>query len=73
MITKAAFIALCPGLKDMTPVAAEQTYAQMLITGRIVEVKHPQTGAITIDPTYLAREAARARANTARADGTITT
>jgi hypothetical protein len=71
MITKAQFFEQCTELAAMTPVAAEQTYQRWLVTGRIKQVVHPETGAITIDPIYISREARRTRYNAALLDGTI--
>jgi len=74
MITLSEFCNRCVTLAGShSAEAAEATVRRWALTGRVVLVTHPQTGEVTIDPTYLSREANRARANAARADGTITT
>lgn len=71
MITLAEFCERCETLTGAhSTAAAEETVKRWALTGRVRLVTHPETGAIAIDEVYLSREAARARANTARADGT---
>jgi len=70
MITLSEFCERCVTLTGShSAEVAEATVRRWALTGRVVLVTHPETGAVTIDPIYLSREAARARANTARADG----
>jgi len=71
MITLSEFIERCETLTGAhSTAAAEATVKRWALTGRVVLVTHPETGDITIDEVYLSREAGRARANAARADGT---
>lgn len=70
MLTKETFFSRCAELAAMSPIAAEQTFSRWLITGRVKQVINPETGAITVDDIYIAREARRTRHNAALEDGT---